>query len=156
MAAQHSPVWSQRQAPFGPPSMTRRFLRIMGDFLFAGLRPEAVDTQAFDSDVCFQLAQKQVVKVIVLAILRCLPRQDRHQTGRLGHRTASWNAKIPLVYEPRTRLECKTIPIYHPEQRSRSCFLDVPYRFGVSSQLIFPFASQSRLPVNEVGKGREG
>jgi hypothetical protein len=64
----------------------------MDDFLFVELRPEAVATQAFDSDVCFQLAQKQDVKLALLAILRCLPRQYKRQTGRLGHRTASWNA----------------------------------------------------------------
>jgi hypothetical protein len=89
---QHSPEMSQRQAPFGPPSMTRRLLRVMGGFLFAGLRPEAVATKAFGSVSCFYLPQKQVVKLALLAILRCLPRQYKHQTGRLGHRTASWNA----------------------------------------------------------------
>ena len=77
-------------------------------------------------DICFQLAQKEVVKLTLLAILRCSPRQYKHQTGCLGHRIASWNAEIPLVYEPRTRLECKTVPIYHPKRRRRSCFLDVP------------------------------
>jgi len=34
----------------------------MGDFLLVWLRLEAVATQAFDQDICFYLAQKQVVK----------------------------------------------------------------------------------------------
>ena len=57
-------------------------------FLLSGM----VDTKAFDSDLCFYLTQKQDVKLILLAILRCLPRQYDHQTGCLGNRTASWNA----------------------------------------------------------------
>jgi len=61
---QHSPEMSQRQAPFGRPSMTRRFLRVMG-----GLSARRVATGegwgAFNLDVCLYLAQKQVVKLVL-------------------------------------------------------------------------------------------